>query len=360
MEIEWLKELRIKIPEFLKLLKYNNKSGLYRYSLSGDYYDDTINWGLGQAVFAAKIYYMFNILTKKDRNELSSFINSFQDESGYIHDPLIERVSRTRRVASSIKNIDFNNIFNEQTMKAETRQSFAALQCLGSRPNLPCPKIPYTKKDISKYIKQLNWRQPWGAASYVSHLLFFLNYNKKHFHAYENETEELINYSIKVANSYQQKDGAWYAPVANIPIHQKVNGAMKMMTAYEAVDRDDFNNPEGLIDLCLSTINDGHACNNFNIICVLYHCSKKTDYRRPEIETYFFERLKLYKNHYWPEYGGFSFYERKANNLYYGAKITKGLPEPDIHGTVLFLWGIALITDLLNLDNIIRLQKPVT
>ncbi len=357
--MDWLKELKIKIPEFLKLLKYN-KSGLYKYTLSGDYFDDAINWGLGQAVFATKIYYMMDILTESDRSELSNFINSFQDEKGYIHDPLIERVSRIRRIVSSIRSRDFNNFFNEQTRRAETRQSFAAMQCLGRQPNLPYLKIPYTKEDISTYINHLNWFEPWGAGSHVSHLLFFLNYNKKFFHVYANETEELINHSLVVVNRYQQKDGAWYASGANIPIHQRVNGAMKMMTAYEAAERHDFDNSDGLIDLCLSTVNDGHACNNFNIICVLYHCSKKTDYRRSEIETYFFERLKLYKNHYWPEYGGFSFYERKAGSFYYGAKISKGLPEPDIHGTVLFLWGITLICELLSLDNIIKLQKPIT
>lgn len=360
MITDWLKELRIKIPEFLSKLRYTCKLGLYRYSLTGDYFNESEHWGLGQAVFAAKIYFMMGILTEKDRNELSNFINSFQNERGYIYDPLIERVSRIRRIASSIKNRDVNDFFNEQTKRAETRQSFAALQCLVRRPNLPYLNIPYTKKDISTYINQLNWRKPWGAGSHVSHLLFFLNYNRKLFHVYANETEELISYSIEVANRYQQKDGAWYTSGANIPIHQRVNGAMKMMTAYEAAERNDFDNPEGLIDLCLSTSNEGHACNNFNIICVLYYCSKKTDYRRSEIETYFLERLKLYKNHYWPEYGGFSFYERKSSIFYYGARITRGFPEPDIHGTVLFLWGIALISDLLNLDNIIKLQKPIT
>ncbi len=57
----------------------------------------------------------------------------------------------------------------------------------------------------------------------------------------------------------------------------------------------------------------------------------------------------MYTDYYWPGYGGFSFYKDRANDIYYGKKITKGLAEPDIHGTAMFVWGIALIDKILNL-----------
>mgnify|MGYP000097262523 CR=1 FL=1 len=36
-----------------------------------------------------------------------------------------------------------------------------------------------------------------------------------------------------------------------------------------------------------------------------------------------------------------------AEIRWYGARIARGLKEPDIHGTCLFLWGIAVMAPLL-------------
>lgn len=357
---QWLTEIKERIPIFLTRLKNSNKPGFYRYSLTGDCLDHTVHWGLGQAVFVAKILYMLNQLTEELSSELSSFITVFQNREGYIHDPIIERLSLSRRVYNMIRQGDFANLFNEQTKRAETRQAFAALRCLGHSPPLPFLRLPYTKKEITSFIHRLNWKYPWGAASHVSHLLFFLKNNRDLFQVHEAETEELIDHAFREVNFYRREDGSWHSHKAKIPLHQKINGAMKMMTGYEAAARDDFENAEGLIDLCLSAVHDRHACDHFNIVCVLYYCSRKISYRKPEIELFFSDRLKQYRKHYWPEEGGFSFHQGRANDIYYEAKITRGLPEPDIHGTILFLWGISLIADFLKVKDSLGFRIPIT
>ena len=124
---------------------------------------------------------------------------------------------------------------------------------------------------------------------------------------------------------------------------------MKMMIAFNAAGVKQFNYPELLIDLCLNTVNDGHACNHFNIICVLYYCNKLVDYRKDEIIDYANQRIEMYKKHYWEDHGAFSFFKSRANTRYYNATISKGLREPDIHGTVMFVNGIALIAELLEI-----------
>ena len=78
----------------------------------------------------------------------------------------------------------------------------------------------------------------------------------------------MIDFAINWVNELQNsKDGAWYKgdPI----ISQKINGAMKVITALKASDRVKFAYPEKLIDLCLSAQNNRHACENFNIIYVL-------------------------------------------------------------------------------------------
>lgn len=358
--IDWIYSLKPELLSFLAKLKKPDPPGFYSYSLSGDIYSSKTHWGLGNSVFAAKIFYMLNAVEEDEAESIVNFIKSFQDNHGNIYDKKIERLSRLRRVAYSIWRRKLNNLFNEQARIGETRQSFAALRCLGSRPDNPFLHIPYSKEGIEKYIRSLNWKIPWEAAGVLNHLLFFLHNNRKLFHVYENETDELIDHALKVLDSYKQNNGAWAAPSSDISDNLKINGAMKVVVAYESVERNDFTNPEGLIDLCLSAVNDGHACNNFNIICVLYHCSRRTSHRIDEISDFCISRMNIYKKHYWPEHGGFSFFEHHANNIYLGAKITRGLKEPDIHGTVLFLWGIILIMKILGLKDADTFNMPIT
>ncbi|MCP4264278.1 MAG: hypothetical protein GY777_01650 [Candidatus Brocadiaceae bacterium] len=359
--IDWIYDLKPAILRFLSKLKDPDRPGFYSYSLTGDIYPSSLRWGLGNSVFAAKIYYMLDAVNGlSDCVEIADFINSFQSDSGEIFDYLVAKKSFPRRLLSSFREFDFNNIFNEQNRRAETRQAFAALRCLNCKPERPYNRVPYNREDIYRYITSLNWKQPWGAGSHISHLLFFLYNNCLLFNIHSEDTEDLINYSLDLVNKYRQQDGSWYLNGADLQLNYKVNAAMKIMTAYEAAGRDNFLYPEKLIDLCLASANDGDACNNFNIICVLYHCSRKTDHRLNEIRKYCLNKLETYKTYYWPEHGGFSFFQRNANSVYYGAKISRGLSEPDIHGTSLFLWGITLITKILKLNNNVKLNIPIT
>ncbi len=134
---------------------------------------------------------------------------------------------------------------------------------------------------------------------------------------------------------------------------------MKIITGLKGADKMNFRYPEKLIDLCLRTKNDKHACDNFNIIYLLHYANEiaEKNYRVDEIKDFATERLRIYKNYYFPEIGGFSFLPDKANVYYYGMKITKGLKEPDIHGTVMFLWGISIIMQILGYKNNLEFRE---
>ncbi|RJR44258.1 MAG: hypothetical protein C4567_04570 [Deltaproteobacteria bacterium] len=359
-QANWIESLRKNIDNFLQKMSDDYVPGYYCYSLTGDYFSSKTHWGLGNSVFAAKILYMLDTLTDQKREDIFKFIVSFQDAEGYISDPLIAKASRFYRWKYALRTMDFSNFFNEQTRRAETRQAFAALRSLGRKPKYLYRHIPYSPPAIRKYVNSLDWTNPWGAASHVSHLVFFLHNNRILFKIHEKETDKLIDYVFEVANHYRQNDGSWYAPGEIISMTHRINAAMKMMIAYGAAERNDFSHPEKLIDMCLSTINKGDACNNFNIICVLYNCSNKTNYRIYEVRKYCRDQLDIYRNHYWLQHGGFSFYERNANNYYYGGKISEGLQEPDIHATVLFLWGIVLISKIFRVDNELGFKLPIT
>ena len=356
---DWVFSLNDGIASFLQEMKIPEKPGFYKYSMSGDIFTSRAKWGLGNSVFAAKILYMLNRLTDEDRKNISDFIRTFQDENGQMYDPIVQRLSRFDRWSRPLVSLDFGNITNARTRCAETRQAFAALMCLDRKPDIPYAYIPNTVSDVKYYIRSLDWTRPWAAASHVSHLVFFLDTNDVFFGVQKNSRKELEECIFRTAEEYRQSDGAWYDSRSSVPLNQKVNAAMKMITAYVASKRNDFGREKNLIDLCLKAINDNDACDNLNIILVLYYCHKNLDYRTDEIRSFCENKLKVYKRHYWPQHGGFSFYERKANDVYYGAKISKGLNEPDIHGTIMFLWGITMISDILGISRDTGLRVPV-
>lgn len=363
--MEWLKELKPGVLRFLDQMK-GKRPGFFKYSLTGDICkEDDCHWGLGNTVFATKIYYMLDNLGSIDEQNRSlymAFIKSFQNNNGEIYDPMIQRKSFGLRIKESVVLRDRGNLLNQHTRRAETRQSFAALMCLGGKPNLPYKEgIPYTKDGVERYLERLNWNYPWGAGSHFSHLLFFLRANKELFGFCDSIAEDLIDHAMKFLSRYNSKeDGSWHRKGKAISAHQKVNAAMKIITGFESVNKNGILYPDRLIDLCLSSVNDEHACNSLDLIYALYYCSRMGDYRSEEIRRFCRARLEDFRRFYWPEYGGFSFFSDRANDIYYGAKISRGLKEPDIHGTVLFLWGIVLISKILGIDNDLSFKLPIT
>ncbi len=355
--INWLFQLKNKTPRFLDQLKSKKNSGFFHYSLTGDLYDESIKWGLGNTVFATKIYYTLDLLDEMSsvsKKSMADFIKSFQVEDQTIHDPLIERKAFSREKLSAIKNLSFGNFFHQETKRAETRQSICALSLLGEKINV-FKKFPKTKKEIERYLSALNWRKPWGAGSHFSHLLFFLNNSNLKNKA------ELIDFTINWINKLQNpKDGSWYK--GNPNLQQKINGAMKIITGLKIVDKINFQYPEKLIDLCLCAQNDKQACDNFNIIYVLHYANEVVgkNYKLNNIKKFAQERLKIYQDCYYPQIGGFSFLPHRANIYYYGAKITKGLNEPDIHGTCMFLWGISIIAQILDINDKLKFNEQIS
>jgi len=145
----WIHQLKEKVPQFLGKLKGKKTAGFFHYSLSGDLYDENIKWGLGNTVFAVKIYYTLNLLdnlTAGEKREMVDFIKSFQQKDGTIYDPLIKKLTFWRDKLSSFKNLNFNNFFHQQTIRAETRQAISALSLLGEKPDIPYFDFPKTEK----------------------------------------------------------------------------------------------------------------------------------------------------------------------------------------------------------------------
>ncbi|MGQ4876433.1 MAG: hypothetical protein ACP6IY_20405 [Promethearchaeia archaeon] len=354
-EIEWIFSLKKKVPIFLKKLKGKKRKGFYKYSLSGDIFGENIKWGLANSVFFLKIMYTLNLEKEfiEDIKEAIEFILSFRHKNGNFYDPLILILSYPFRIYNFFISKGKYFLKNKEFIMAETRQSLSSLKLFNI--NKKYDFKLNNEKSIKFYLKNFNWNRPWSAGSYFSHLLFFLknsNLERK---------EELIDFAINWVNRIQhKKDGCWYT--GNPNMEQKINGAMKIISGLKAADRLYFKYPEKIIDNALLAINDIHACDNFNIVYVLKYCNELTKgkYRYSEIKDFIINRLKIYKEFYFENIGGFSFFKGRANSIYNGAYISKGKKEPDIHGTVLFLWGISIISQILNINYKLKFKEFIT
>ncbi|MBN1392857.1 MAG: hypothetical protein JW947_08660 [Sedimentisphaerales bacterium] len=349
--IEPLYHLKENMLRFISFMKSRTVAGYYRYSYSGDLYDEGVHWNPAGSVFALKIYYTLGVEDNRDIDAAANYIKTFQHTNGWIYDSLVFRKSAFRNAIASLRQANFSNLLNTNYKRAETRQCYSALTLYDKLPESTQLPVPRNEQQVSDYLDSLPWNCPWDAASHFSHLMFFLALALKTGEMEQQTFERLTKFAAEWTNCLQHpQDGCWYT--GDPSLRQKINGAMKVITGLLAADMVDFAYPEKLIDLCLSSKNDLDACDNFNIIFVLNYASKSLDknYRRPEIEDFALQRLNMYWKHYHNDKNGFSFYPNRANDIYYGARITRGLNEPDIHGTSLFLWGISIIVQLLGIE----------
>ena len=348
----WIYDFESKVPSFLELMQINNYKH-FKYTLTGDINKNYNKWGLANTVYAVKIMYITGLLSNyKDVkiNNIYKKIISNTKLDGSIYDPFLTKLTAKERLAKFIRNLNNEKLTSiRDTNRAETRQSFAAIYLLNKKPNHPFLNLPKSEVEIESFLSDFDWQYPWHAGSHFSHLLFFLKMNAVFFE--DKRDTSLIQAAVNWINNIQNKiDGSWYTGI-NVPINQKINGAMKVLTGLEVANIKSFNYPEKLIDMALLSTNDAQACDNFNIVYVLYCANKLApNYRFDDIEKFLMNRLNLYKEYYHPEYGGFSFYKNQSNNVLYGKKLAESKNEPDIHGTTMFTWGLALIDNILDLN----------
>lgn len=341
-------ELKTGLLQFIQHQKDTAFPGYYSYSYSGDLFNNKHRSNLAGSIFALKLYYMLGINDDETINPLVARVLSFQNCKGEILDPYVNKKSFVRNLLSNLKKGHFADMTNSGYVRAETRQAYSALLLHDVLPKNVGAIVPIEPKKILSFLKRLDWSRPWGAGSHSSHLMFFLSLMRR-----IGQIDETTFFAAReTATSFisliqNESDGAWYQ--GKTTHRQKINGAMKVITGL-AVDNIPFKYPEHLIDLCLaeSTNATANACDQINQILVLRYADKLCDhsYRRDEIEHLCLKTIKTWQEYYHQKLGGFSFHRHHANDRYYGAKVSKGLDEPDIHGTVLFVWGLSMIKNL--------------
>ena len=313
---------------------------------------------LGFSCYSMKLHYILNLFTKlkMSSEEWSVYINSYQKstpsfpDNSYIDNIYLEHYKKFN-LSGSFKSVvktslnlsgyfqyESRKSYLEKSIRAETKQAIASLSQLGIKSRFRYQDFPQTDLEINSFLDSYDWSKPWDAGAQFSGICVFTSTQLDEF----NKCKLIIeNYISKLAS---QEYGFYYKE--KLPNkNEAINGAMKVISGLDWLDIP-IHYPERLIDFCLSSTPNSTGCDLVDYVYVLYKCSEQTNYRKKEIVIYCEELLELIEKHFHTE-GGFSYYIGKSQTHYYGVKITEDYDQPDIHGTLLFVWALSMIFKLI-------------
>ena len=347
-------DLHLQVENFINSLKKSETS--FKPVLDG-LTESGKNIELGFTCYALKTLYTINSLTVTDSKEIkkfSEFIKSFSknkksfpdysfiDENylnGYKKKYFLKLFKNFVKFSlGRLKFVEISPNFKlKEFISAETKQAISTLNQIGVEFTEYAAGYPNDEVSIKKFSNSLDWSKPWNAGAQLSGVCIFNSYllNK-------NNIREIMDDILK---KLVQSDGAYYLG-KNIGHSEKINGAMKVITGMDWLGIE-IHKPKELIDICLSHKPNSEGCDLVDVVYVLFKCNQLTDYRNEDIKVYLERLLPSIMSHYHADYGGFSYFKNKSQTHYYGVEISKGLNTPDIHGTTLLVWALAMIFKIL-------------
>lgn len=328
---------------------------------------------LGFSIYALKLFYMngeWENLNKEKQISWVKYINNFQNSikpfpaNSFIDNEYINYFKNNsfkikskdslKIILNSFggKNYELHSRFIQNSIRAETKQCIATLEQIGMKPLIPYTDFP--KDDLEEFLDQFDWSKPWSAGAQFSGLSVFIKTQISDESKKEEFSEAMSRFISSKVNS---QDGTYYSG-SQPSKSQAVNGAMKVLTGLDWLERD-IHYPKKLIDLCLETIPNSEGCDLVDIVYVLFRCSSETSYRKSDIISYIKNLELQITKHFYPNEGGFSYFINKSQHNYYGVKISKGADTPDIHGTILLTWALAMMHEIVSpSDNNWKIIKP--
>lgn len=372
-ELDWVVDIKPGVTNFLETLSKNNVSYEYDFSDKGLTKEGS-KLSLGFSCYALKLNYIIysDRFSENKYERWINYLNSYQTantkfpENSYIDKYYLKYAKKfnlakySKNIVKSSVNLIKPNKYEtlslklQNSIKAESKQAISTIFQIQGMNKYPYDEFPQTKESIEKYLHSLNWEYPWHAGAQFSALSLFTNTQ------ITDKEKKLTNQNILKSFSTKLLD-----PVTGLYFkgNQKnkrelVNGAMKMITGFSWIDGP-IHYPDKIIDFCLNEKVNNEGCDLVDIVYVLYECSALTNYRKKDIIKYLTSLISTIKDHYFQDIGGFSYFLDKSQTHYYGVKITEGRNTPDLHGTLLLVWAISMILEMIEYEKVsLNILKP--
>ena len=339
------------------------KNDSFKYCLKGNLVSCKIDEGHFTSSFIVRAFIHLNMIEnidKKDKEYYIATINKLQNNDGLITDKwLLSKIKfniqehiayflgrRAKPITIKIK--------KEKILFAETRQDLPILIALGKKPSKPIKTALKSKTAINNFFNDLDWSNPWDAGSHFSHQIVFLKIND--IINDNNNNKELIAFSLELLNTIRNEiDGTWHIDCKQNNI--KINGAMKIFSALQWFDNVKVNKKlnKRLFNLALLQPNSSDGCGFFNNLFVIYNCIKYDKSLLSELTLLnYLQNIFVAIKKFQREDGGYSFYSNKSQTKFYGAFVSKGYLESDLHGTSMITWAFVIISKLIEMQSNIK------
>lgn len=327
------------------------------------------NLNMGFLCYGLKIMYMSgqwdNLSDEKKKNyknslnlfqkiEYKDFNNYFIDQAlidGY--ESIFSALNTKHLVKTSLSMISKKKYETKKdalhkAINADNKQAISTMNEL----NFTIPKkIEYiftNETEILNYLNSLDWSTPWTSGAQFSSICTYSNIFQLNFE------KVLYDFSSKILNS---ETGSYHNSNAH-DSREIINGAMKIITGLDWIN-EEIHDPKKLIDYCIDNQPYLEGCDIVDFVYVLYKCSNQDNHRKNEVTKLLINLLEEIMKLYHPKDGAFSYFKNSSQTHYYGLKISRGFNTPDLHGTLLCIWAINMILDLLEyLPKEIKIIKP--
>jgi hypothetical protein len=303
--------------------------------------------GLGFSCFALRTLAMFGRWESRpytERRAWLDYIRSFQvagEQGAFIDPPEINYLSRSvgwgERIVRALRRAPARPSA-QSIILAESKQAIATLAEIGESADRPFTGFPTTPKSLGAWLQSLDWTRPWGAGGQSATMVVFLKTQAPKF-LEPGLVTDLLNVCREFFATIADPVTGAYFRGKRPRQGELINGAMKVLMSLDWLEVEPHYR-EKLVATCLRRLPSASGCHLVDAIYVLHQCVRGAAER--DVRDYCLRVLEMVKTHSYP-WGGFSFYLRKAQTSYYGVPITHGLDEPDLQGTCLLVWALAMI-----------------
>ncbi len=326
-----------------------------RYKMSNSAYH---NFSLDASSFAADLIYMLNRnLSEQQKGQQAEFFNSFQDsETGFYNEPFLHEL--------------YDSTIDRVIEMSGTYLSFqvcGAMEAIGRLPKYPFRFYEFALKKgaITKYIEEkLPWDySPWGAGGWIDSIATMLLMNvKMGYETYKLPFDEILLWLKKHQNP---ETGLWGDPNSSQGVTGLVNGGYHLLRGTYFQSEIELPYTENIINNCIFIYRTnnyfrhgcGEGCHDLDLFDLMVQTTRYNQaYRKDEITDICKERLDEISS-FQNDDGAFSFFPHRAQTEHNYYRISAGMEESDIQGTVFYLHTIRRISEYLGITFPIERSK---
>ena len=341
----YLTDLRSSIPRWVDRLRLDHRPGRYRFAEDAYEPCDIDSSHMMHNIVFTIANPAWPLPRPDERREWIAYLAGLQRrEDGLLIDAPLER-----HIISNAAQPTADEVFTVR--RWTSRNALMTVTEMGGRPRhrLRHGEVFASPEEMTGFLESLDWSLPWAAGSRTGAVVLF-----QHFNRLLGDTEAGTVIDAAVAWLVREQDpctGAWFRGTG-VPLHQMINGIMKIWIQLLPVTDLPLQYPEKVVDLCLRGLAEDpflaeklDACSLFDVALVLDTALRACAHRRDEVTELARTLLPRFERFVQAD-GAFSYFADRSLDNHGGLHLAPVKEQSDVVGTSLHGHAIALLASL--------------